>query len=176
MSAFRIENARVLDPASGFDGVKAITVRDGRIVEGGSVDRVIDGRSASMLDTCIECGGDCWPDHERNYRDFIERDFDATAAAHPELTPAQVLAKVLTDEGYAAGVRQLPVAGKVEAEQLCQQHCPVSHVAHEFPQLCEAETAAIAKVVGSHVQRLATIAHGNGVCTTCIPTPTNTET
>lgn len=46
MSAFRIENARVLDPASGFDGVKAITVRDGRIVEGGSVDRVIDGRSA----------------------------------------------------------------------------------------------------------------------------------
>ena len=55
-------------------------------------------------------------------------------------------------------------------EQLCQQHCPVSHVAHEFPQLCEAETEAISKVLGSHVQRLATIAHGDGVCTTCIPT------
>ena len=42
-------------------------------------------------------------------------------------------------------------------------------VAHEFPQLCEAETEAIGAVLGTHVQRLATIAHGDGVCTTCIP-------
>jgi predicted ArsR family transcriptional regulator len=42
-------------------------------------------------------------------------------------------------------------------------------VAHEFPQLCEAETEAFSRVLGSHVQRLATIAHGDGVCTTCIP-------
>ena len=27
----------------------------------------------------------------------------------------------------------------------------------------------ISKVLGRHVQRLATIAHGDGVCTTCIP-------
>ena len=74
------------------------------------------------------------------------------------------LAVVFTDEGYAASVRSGPVG-----EQLCQQHCPVSHVAHEFPQLCEAETAAISRVLGRHVQRLATIAHGDGVCTTCIP-------
>ena len=62
-------------------------------------------------------------------------------------------------------MRDLPVG-----EQLCQQHCPVSHVAHEFPELCEAETAAISRMLGGrHVQRLATIAHGDGVCTTCIP-------
>jgi len=61
-------------------------------------------------------------------------------------------------------VRDIPVG-----EQLCQQHCPVSHVAHEFPELCEAETAAISRMLGRHVQRLATIAHGDGVCTTCIP-------
>ena len=60
-------------------------------------------------------------------------------------------------------------------EQLCQQHCPVSHVAHEFPQLCEAETEAIGRVLGRHVQRLATIAHGDGVCTTCIPDLPTTE-
>ena len=35
----------------------------------------------------------------------------------------------------------------------------------------EAETVAISRVLGRHVQRLATIAHGDGVCTTCIPTP-----
>ncbi len=102
---------------------------------------------------------------------FIEKRFPLVAAAHPEATPAEVLALVFTDEGYAASVRQLPVVG----EQLCQQHCPVSHVAHEFPQLCEAETEAISRVLGTHVQRLATIAHGDGVCTTCIPATPSTD-
>jgi predicted ArsR family transcriptional regulator len=55
---------------------------------------------------------------------------------------------------------------------LCQHHCPVAHVAEQFPQICEAETAAFSRVLGVHVQRLATIAHGDGVCTTCIPSPT----
>lgn len=96
---------------------------------------------------------------------FVERDYAVVTAADPDLTPAEALARVFTQNGYAASVRDLPVVG----EQLCQQHCPVSHVAHEFPQLCEAETAAISRVLGRHVQRLATIAHGDGVCTTCIP-------
>jgi predicted ArsR family transcriptional regulator len=47
----------------------------------------------------------------------------------------------------------------------------VAHVAAEFPQLCEAETRVISHLVGTHVQRLATIAHGDGVCTTHIPNP-----
>jgi predicted ArsR family transcriptional regulator len=42
-------------------------------------------------------------------------------------------------------------------------------VASEFPQLCEAETELFSKLLGTHVQRLATIAHGDGVCTTFIP-------
>jgi predicted ArsR family transcriptional regulator len=96
---------------------------------------------------------------------FVEDDFAAVMAAHPEFSPAQALAAIFSEQGYAATVRDLPVG-----EQLCQQHCPVSHVAHEFPQLCEAETEAISRVLGTHVQRLATIAHGDGVCTTCIPT------
>jgi len=97
---------------------------------------------------------------------FIERDYGKLVAEDPSLTPAEALAQVFTAEGYAATVHQLPIIG----DQLCQQHCPVSHVAHEFPQLCEAETEAIGRVLGTHVQRLATIAHGDGVCTTCIPT------
>jgi predicted ArsR family transcriptional regulator len=95
---------------------------------------------------------------------FIRERFEAIRQEKPQLSPAEVLAQVFTDEGYAASVRSGPVG-----EQLCQQHCPVSHVAHEFPQLCEAETEAIGHVLGRHVQRLATIAHGDGVCTTCIP-------
>jgi predicted ArsR family transcriptional regulator len=98
----------------------------------------------------------------------IEQRFDTLVEARPDLAPVDALAQVFTDEGYAAAVRNLPVG-----EQLCQQHCPVSHVAHEFPELCEAETAAISRMLGGrHVQRLATIAHGDGVCTTCIPSST----
>lgn len=84
----------------------------------------------------------------------------------PQLAPSEALAKAMSRAGYSANVRSSPIG-----EQLCQHHCPVSHVAHEFPQLCEAETEFIGQVLGSHVQRLATIAHGDGVCTTCIPAP-----
>ena len=94
----------------------------------------------------------------------------ATATADPELDPPEALARALSEEGYAASVREVPVG-----EQLCQQHCPVAHVAHEFPELCEAETEAISRMLGRHVQRLATIAHGDGVCTTCIPTGPGTQ-
>ncbi len=88
-------------------------------------------------------------------------------AADPALSGTQALAEVLRTHGFAASVLDGPVG-----EQLCQQHCPVAHVAHEFPQLCEAETEVFSRVLGSHVQRLATIAHGDGVCTTCIPART----
>jgi len=98
---------------------------------------------------------------------FIERDYHHLVAEEPGLTPAEALAHVLSDEGYAASVKDLPVAAA--GQQLCQQHCPVAHVAQEFPQLCEAETEVFGRILGTHVQRLATIAHGDGVCTTCIP-------
>ena len=84
----------------------------------------------------------------------------------PELEPGRGAGPGL----HRRGVRRLGARRCRSGEQLCQQHCPVSHVAHEFPQLCEAETEAIGRVLGRHVQRLATIAHGDGVCTTCIPT------
>ncbi|CAM5248869.1 transcriptional regulator [Streptomyces pseudogriseolus] len=76
----------------------------------------------------------------------------------------EALAKALSADGYAATARSAPVG-----EQLCQHHCPVAHAAEQFPQLCEAETEFFAELLGTHVQRLATIAHGDGVCTTFIP-------
>lgn len=74
------------------------------------------------------------------------------------------LADFLSEEGYAATVSQ-----RGHGEELCQHHCPIAHVAAEFPQLCEAETHLLSDLLGTHVQRLATIAHGDGVCTTFIP-------
>ncbi|MFI1764839.1 helix-turn-helix transcriptional regulator [Streptomyces sp. NPDC020800] len=83
---------------------------------------------------------------------------------------AEALAKALSVDGYAATARSAPVG-----EQLCQHHCPVAHVAEQFPQLCEAETEIFAELLGTHVQRLATIAHGDGVCTTFIPKISKTD-
>jgi predicted ArsR family transcriptional regulator len=76
----------------------------------------------------------------------------------------KALSKLLTKEGYSASTDKLG-----NGEEICQHHCPIAHVASEFPQLCEAETRAFSEILGTHVQRLATIAHGDGVCTTFIP-------
>ncbi|HEY4899171.1 MAG TPA: metalloregulator ArsR/SmtB family transcription factor [Candidatus Nanopelagicaceae bacterium] len=79
----------------------------------------------------------------------------------------QALAAFLTTEGYVAESK----SGEHGIE-LCQHHCPIAHVASEFPELCEAETQAFSRLLWTHVQRLATIAHGDGICTTFIPTTT----
>ncbi|QLL25116.1 transcriptional regulator [Actinobacteria bacterium IMCC26103] len=94
--------------------------------------------------------------------DDIERKASPVIAKSSQKLDA--LATFLTEQGYAASAG--PRGAGVE---LCQHHCPIAHVASEFPQLCEAETEAFSKLLGTHVQRLATIAHGDGVCTTYIP-------
>ncbi|MEU3608396.1 metalloregulator ArsR/SmtB family transcription factor [Streptomyces sp. NPDC035033] len=109
-------------------------------------------------------------------RDRIEAQAEAYREAVESVEPerrAEALAKALTADGYAATARNAPVG-----EQLCQHHCPVAHVAEQYPQLCEAETEIFSRLLGTHVQRLATIAHGDGVCTTFIPhsAPQTTET
>ncbi|MEU9994970.1 metalloregulator ArsR/SmtB family transcription factor [Streptomyces sp. NPDC048370] len=108
-------------------------------------------------------------------RDRLEHQAEAYRAAVESAEPAQrteALAKALSKDGYAATARNAPVG-----EQLCQHHCPVAHVAEQYPQLCEAETEIFSRLLGTHVQRLATIAHGDGVCTTFIPhsAPQTTE-
>jgi predicted ArsR family transcriptional regulator len=100
-------------------------------------------------------------------RDRIEAQavaYRAAVEAAPPEERTEALAKALSADGYAATARSAPVG-----EQLCQHHCPVAHAAEKYPQLCEAETEVFSRLLGTHVQRLATIAHGDGVCTTFIP-------
>jgi predicted ArsR family transcriptional regulator len=103
----------------------------------------------------------------RRVAELEERYRRVVAAAEPAERTA-VLAEALSADGYVASIR--PAPGGALGEQICQHHCPVAHVAEQFPQLCEAETQAFARLLGTHVQRLATIAHGDGVCTTFVPT------
>ena len=96
---------------------------------------------------------------ERRYTPVVTGDLRARV---------QALAGALSADGYAASAGPAPAIGTVgdAGEQICQHHCPVAHVAAEFPQLCEAETEAFGRLLGTPVQRLATIAHGDGICTT----------
>lgn len=81
-----------------------------------------------------------------------------------------IVTDFLSSEGYAATSHDRGVG-----QEICQHHCPIAHVAAQFPQLCEAETAALSRILGTHVQRLATIAHGDGVCTTFVPSSNNAK-
>ena len=96
----------------------------------------------------------------------VESRFRAARATDPDRRPIDLLVDALQVDGYAPSVR--PVHS---GDQLLQHHCPVANVAAEFPQLCVIETQLFASLLDSHVQRLATIAHGDGVCTTHVPKP-----
>ena len=102
---------------------------------------------------------------ERRYRPMVD------AVGSRPVERAQALAAALSQDGYEASTRPLELAGHPFGTQLCQGHCPVQYVAREFPQLCEAETEAFSRLLGVHVQRLATLAHGEHVCTTHVPVP-----
>ncbi|MGI9093261.1 MAG: helix-turn-helix transcriptional regulator [Mycobacteriales bacterium] len=93
-----------------------------------------------------------------------ERHSDRLRRVRSQSQRVSALADVLSEEGYAASAQSVHAG-----DQLCQHHCPVAHVAAEFPALCEAETRTLSRLLGTHVQRLATIAHGDGVCTTFVP-------
>ncbi len=115
-------------------------------------------------------GPDAVAEFARRQLADLERRY-APVVAQGELgARVQALAEALSADGYAASAGPAPAIGGLVAgasgEQLCQHHCPVAHVAAEFPQLCEAETEAFGRLLGTPVQRLATIAHGDGICTT----------
>jgi len=104
----------------------------------------------------------------RQVADLEKRYREAVGSGSPS-ERVRALAEALSADGYAASASSAPAAGG--GEQLCQHHCPVAHVAAEYPQLCEAETEAFGRLLGTPVQRLATIAHGDGVCTTHVTPP-----
>jgi predicted ArsR family transcriptional regulator len=122
-----------------------------------------DDLASSALRFLAEAGGTDAVERFAQTRvaELEERYADRLRAAEDK--PA-ALAEALSADGYAATTSEHGTG-----VQLCQHHCPVRHVAAEFPQLCDAETAALGRLLDVHVQRLATIAHGDGVCTTFIP-------
>ena len=123
---------------------------------------------AALKFMSAQSGGTLVKAFAQSRADDIER--KGTVALAKCSNKSEALATFLTEQGYAASIESRPLG-----EQLCQHHCPIAHVAAEFPALCEAETEAFSRMLGTHVQRLATIAHGDGVCTTYIPNTVKTK-
>lgn len=108
---------------------------------------------------------------------------DLIGRLHDRLTPelerrggttvasrSRALAAALTREGYAASATPVAAGTPLEAMQLCQGHCPIQSVAEKFPEICEAELAMFSDYLGVDVRRLSSLAQGDHVCTTHIPT------
>jgi predicted ArsR family transcriptional regulator len=142
-------------------------------------DQAYDDLAAGALRFLAESGGrEAVAVFARQRVSELEARYRPLVDAAPVGKRTEALARALTADGYAAttdaaGTQR--AAASSAGEQLCQHHCPVAHVAEQFPELCEAETEVFAALLGTHVQRLATIAHGDGVCTTYIPRTTPPE-
>ena len=129
-----------------------------------------DDLAASALRFLAErAGPEAVAEFARRKVSELERRYKPVVASAPLADRVKALAEALSVDGYAASASR--GAGLAAGEQLCQHHCPVAHVAAEYPQLCEAETEAFARLLGTPVQRLATIARGDGVCTTHVTAP-----
>ena len=137
------------------------------------LDHTYDDLAVAAMRQLREIGGD------DAVRTFARRRIDTILAGvtdgpHDVESTADRVAGALTEAGYATTTT--PVTGPIHGIQLCQHHCPVSHVAEEFPELCETEREAFAEILGTHVQRLATIVNGDCACTTHVPlTETSTD-
>ncbi|WP_371747113.1 helix-turn-helix transcriptional regulator [Mycolicibacterium sp. YH-1] len=133
----------------------------------GKLGHTYDDLAAAAMRQLREIGGD------EAIRTFARRRIDTilagveSAADGDVQSAAEDVSAALTDAGYATTTTR--VAGPIDGVQICQHHCPVSHVASEFPELCEAEQQAFAEILGTHVQRLATIVNGDCACTTHVP-------
>jgi predicted ArsR family transcriptional regulator len=125
-----------------------------------------DDLAAAAMRQLREIGGD------EAVRTFARRRIDTILSGASDgpsdvESTADRVAEALTKAGYATTTTR--VHGQVDGIQICQHHCPVSHVAEEFPELCQTERDAFAEILGTHVQRLATIVNGDCACTTHVP-------
>lgn len=132
-----------------------------------------DTLAALALATLRETGGD---DAVRQFarkriESIVEGIQPAGESEESIRETASQLVEAFSKSGYAASASEAGLG-----VQICQHHCPISHVASEFPELCEAEHRAISQLLGQHVQPLATIVDGHGICTTNIPLTPITKT
>lgn len=134
---------------------------DGR----GKMHHTYDDLAGSAMRKLREIGGQSAVDEFARERvERIVADVAPASESGSVTGTVEQIADALSGAGFSANTRRVGTG-----VQICQHHCPVAHVAGEFPELCEAETAVFTELLGTHVQRLATIANGDCACTTHVP-------
>src|SRR6266536_2384169 len=94
--------------------------------------------------------------NERLAASYAKRVDGATLAER-----ARALAEVLSEQGYMAEVESTP-----GGLRLCQHNCTVEHLATELPDLCASEAELFERLLGTPVEREATIVQGGVCCVT----------
>ena len=105
---------------------------------------------------------------ERRYAPRSSRP-DRTSLPVPGLSPRRSAATVSSPLPQSIEAKA-PLPAALSSVQLCQGHCPIQHLAAQFPVFCDVETEVFSRLVGVDVRRLSTLARGGHVCTTHIPT------
>jgi len=137
----------------------------------GMVSDYADVATSALRFLTEQAGADAVGAFARQRNADLEARYAAQVAAGGDdvTARADALAAALTADGFAASTRPVEAGTPLAGVQLRQGHCPVQHVATAFPAFCDAETDAFSRLLGVHVQRLTTLAHGEHVCTTFIP-------
>jgi predicted ArsR family transcriptional regulator len=84
---------------------------------------------------------------------------------------AQVLARLLSEDGFAAEVTPIEAPDGATVLELRQQHCAIAEIAAEHPEVCAYEAALFKQVLGAGVSRKSTIAGGANACVCHIAIP-----
>ncbi|WP_132994351.1 helix-turn-helix transcriptional regulator [Gordonia zhaorongruii] len=131
----------------------------------GKLRHAYDDLAGAAMRTLRDIGGQAAVDEFARERvSGLVADVQPVSESGSVIATVEQIAGALSGAGYSADTREVGAG-----VQICQHHCPVAHVATEFPELCEAETAVFTELLGTHVQRLATIANGDCVCSTHVP-------
>ncbi len=77
---------------------------------------------------------------------------------------AQLLARLLSEDGFAAQVSPITTPDGATVLELRQAHCAIAEVAEEHPEVCAYEAALFQQVLGADVSRKSTIAGGASAC------------
>jgi predicted ArsR family transcriptional regulator len=101
----------------------------------------------------------------------VARYAPALGAAGDAGERAEVLARLLSDDGFAAQVSEITTPEGATVLELRQDHCAIKDIAEEHPEVCSFEAALFRKVLGTGVSRKATIAGGAGACVCHIAPP-----
>jgi predicted ArsR family transcriptional regulator len=94
------------------------------------------------------------------------------AGADDAASRAELLAGLLSADGFAAQVNAVEAPDGATVLELRQTHCAIADVAEEHPEVCAYEAALFKQVLGASVSRKSTIAGGSSACV-CHITPQN---